>query len=164
MVKEKPDLSAFCLRAREFVAQGRARDALNLYGDVLGTDPDYALAYADRGTVYAMLEEHDLALADLKKAFALGYSEASAYCTAATVYSKLKEHKKSLEYFSKAITAGKDYPFIYRNRAEVFRETGDTGAAIADLEKYLGFGLDPEQKDRVLQRIRLLKAKRDDAS
>ncbi len=164
MANEKLDLSAFCYRAREYVAQGRTRDALNLYGDVLRTDPDNALAYADRGTVYAMLEEHDLALADLRKAFALGYAEASAYCTAATVYSKLKHYQKSLEYFAKAIAAGKDYPFIYYNRAELFRKTGKIEAAIADLETYLALGPDPEQRNPILQRINLLKARRAKAS
>ena len=70
MSENKVDLSQFCMRARNFLAQGRADDALALYGDVLNIDPTNALAYADRGTAYAMLNKFDLAQQDLERAFA----------------------------------------------------------------------------------------------
>ncbi|MGN6649408.1 hypothetical protein [Trinickia sp.] len=50
MSENKMDLSPFCMRARDFLTQGRTDDALALYGDVLQIDPANALAYADRGT------------------------------------------------------------------------------------------------------------------
>ena len=103
MNENKLDLSPFCMRARSFLAQGRIEDALALYGDVIQVDPDNMLAYADRGTAYAMQEKFDLALRDLERAFALGYVEASAYCTVGTIYFKQRQLQKSLENFGNAV-------------------------------------------------------------
>lgn len=120
MNKNTPDLSPFCRRARMFVSQGRIDDALGLYGDMLEVDPGNAMAYADRGTTYAMIKKFSLALADLEQVFALGYTDASAYCTTATIYFELKQLQKSLHYFLKSIKEDPDYLIAYYNRSNVF--------------------------------------------
>ncbi|MHA6853590.1 tetratricopeptide repeat protein [Ralstonia pseudosolanacearum] len=153
MSESKIDLSPFCMRARGFLTQGRTDDALALYGDVLQVDPDNALAHADRGTAYAMLKKFDPALRDLERALALGYSEASTYCTIGTVYVELKKFQKALEYFTKAIALDENYPFTYYSRSNVLHELGATEAAIADLERCLGFN--PEESMRKLTFRRL---------
>lgn len=147
------DLAPFCMRARGFISNGKIEDALELYGDVLHVDPDNALAYADRGTAYAMLKEFGLAINDLERAFALGYVDSAAYSTAATIYFELKQFQKALAYFDKAIELDPDYPLTYYNRSNIWRELGNEREAIADLEKCLQFG--PEEDFRQLIERRL---------
>ncbi|AXW63845.1 hypothetical protein CJO94_18685 (plasmid) [Ralstonia solanacearum] len=154
------DLSPFCMRARSFLAQGRTDDALALYGDVLQVDPDNALAYADRGTAYAMLKEFDLALSDLERALALGYVDVSTYCTIGTVYFEMKQLKKALDYLSKAIGLDVSYPFSYYNRSNVLHELGDDMAAIADLEKCLELNPEEGMRQLILRRLDLLRLSR----
>lgn len=158
MSENKIDLSPFCMRARAFLTQGRTDDALALYGDVLQIDPTNALAYADRGTAYAMLNKFDLAQKDLERAFALGYAEASAYCTIGTVCFQVKQYQKSLDYFAKAITLNPNYPFIYYNRSNVLHELGDNKTAIADLEKCLEFNPDESMRQLIDRRLDLLRS------
>ena len=154
----KADLSPFCMRARGFIGQGRIEDALGLYGDVLTLDPNYALAYADRGTAYAMMEKFDLALADLERAVALDYIDASLYSTAATIYFQQKQHQKALAYFTKAIELDPDYTLAYYNRSNTLYEIGEHEAAIADLEKCLTAQPDENFKQLILRRLAFIRA------
>lgn len=158
MNDSKVDLSPFCMRARGFLNQGRTDDALALYGDVLQVDPINALAYADRGTAYAMLKKFDLAIRDLEQAFALGYDEASAYCAMGTIYFQLKQFPRALEYLAKASELDAGYPFTYYNRANVLHELGDDEAAIIDLEKCLTLHPDESMRQMILRRMSALRS------
>ena len=158
MSENKLDLSAFCMRARGFLSQGRIDDALGLYGDVLQVDSANVMAYADRGTAYAMLKKFDLALSDLEQAFVLGYQDASAYSTVATICFELKQFPKALEYFAKAIELDSSYPLTYYNRSNVLHELGDNEAAIADLEKCLEFNPEEDFKQLIVRRLDLLRS------
>lgn len=151
------DLSPFCMRARGFLAQGRTEDAFDLYGDVLKVDPDNALAYADRGTAYAMLKKFDFALHDLERAFALGYGEASAYSTAGTIYFELKQFDKALGCFAKAVDLDPSYPLTYYNRSSVLVQLGKTQSAIEDLEKCLGFNPGDDLRQLIAKRLNALR-------
>ncbi|MHA6912631.1 tetratricopeptide repeat protein [Ralstonia pseudosolanacearum] len=158
MNKQKIDLSVFCMRARNLLAKGDADNALALYGDVLQVDSDNSLAYADRGTAYAMLKKFDSALADLKQAIALGYVDASVYCTIGTVYSELGQLEVALDCLNKAIDMSKVYPLAYYNRSSVLHGLGDDGAAISDLERCLEFDPDEGVRQLILGRLNLLRS------
>lgn len=155
----KPNLSPFCMRARGFISQGRIDDALGLYEDVLKVDPTNAMAYADRGTAYAMLKKFDLALSDLEQAIALGYVDASTYSTVATIYFELKKFENSLDYFSKVIDLDPGYLLAYYNRSNALHELGENKAAIADLEKCLASNSDEDFKQLVVRRLDFIRGK-----
>ena len=156
MSEKKVDLTAFSMRARGFVAQGRIDDALGLYADILKIDPDNALAYADRGTAYAMLKKFELALSDLERAFMLGYVDASTYTTVATIYFEMKQFQNALKYFAKAIELNPSYPLTYYNRSSVLLELGHNKAAISDLEKCLEFSPEEDFKQLIVRRLNFL--------
>jgi tetratricopeptide (TPR) repeat protein len=153
MTTQKLDLMPFCLRARGFLAQGRTEDAMGLFNDVLAVDPDNVQGYADRGTAWAMQKQYGLAIADLDRAFALGYDEASAYSTAGTICLEQAEYDKALDYFSKAEKLDPQYPFTYYNRANVHYAMGNRAAAAADLETCLDFPAAPDFHDLVMKRL-----------
>lgn len=135
-------------------------DALGLYGDVLQVDPRNALAYADRGTVYAMMKEFDLALDDLEMSILLGHAESAVFCTMATIYFEKKQYRKALDYFSKAIEVDSNNALIYYNRSNVLYEMGDAEAAVADLEVCLGLGPEREFKELITRRLNMFSAQR----
>ena len=149
----KLDLSPICMRARGFIGQGRIDDALGLYGDVIEIDPANALAYADRGTAYAMVKKFDLALSDLERALVLGYEHSSAYGTLATVHFEMKQFQKAVDLFGKAIDLDPGNAIAYYNRSNALYELGEVEAAIADLEKCLE--LEPQDDFRLLINRRL---------
>jgi tetratricopeptide (TPR) repeat protein len=153
MTTQKPDLMPFCLRARGFLAQGRVEDAMGLFNDVLEADPENVQGYADRGTAWAMQKQYGLAMADLDRAFALGYDEASAYSTAGTICLEQAEYDKALAYFSKAAQLDPQYPFTYYNRANVHYAMGNRAAAVADLETCLAFPGAADFHELVLKRL-----------
>jgi len=155
----KPNLSPFCIRARRLLSQGRMDDALGLYGDVLEVDPTNVMAYADRGTAYAMLKKFELALSDLEQAIALGYVDASTYSTVATIYFELKKFENSLDYFSKAIDIDPSYLLAYYNRSNVWYELGESEAAIADLQKCLDSSSDEDFRQLVVRRLDFIRGK-----
>lgn len=153
MNKEKLDLAPICMRARSYAARGHVEDALDLYADVLKVDPEYAMAYADRGTVLAMTKQFMPAMADLERAFALGYSDASAFSTAGTICMETGRFDKALEHFARSLQLNPDYPFTYFNRASAHAAMGNRKAAISDLEHCLRMGPEDDFKQLILQRL-----------
>ncbi len=116
------------------------------------------MAYADRGTAYAMLKQFDNALDNLKRAISLGYIDASVLSTIATICFEQKKFPESLEYFSKAISADPSYAFAYYNRSNVLYELGEKHKALEDLEKCLAFDSTDEFKLLVGQRTAYIRA------
>ncbi len=153
MKQDKLDLGPICMRARSYAARGHVEDALDLYADVLKVDPEYALAYADRGTVLAMTKQFMPAMQDLERAFALGYSDASAFSTAGTICLETGHFDKALDYFGRSLQLNRDYPFTYFNRASVHAAMGNRNAAIEDLEDCLRMGPEDDFKELILQRL-----------
>ncbi|WP_431689006.1 tetratricopeptide repeat protein [Hahella sp. NBU794] len=158
-MKIKVDLSPFCVRARNFLSKGQVDDAIDLFGDVIKVDPEFSLAYADRGVTYAMIEKYDLALKDLEKAFSMGYEDASAYSAMATILYQLKDYESSLKYFDLSIKKDPAYPISFYNRSNVFFEMGDMSSAVADLEACLRFNPDEKMKAIIYDRLNLIKGK-----
>lgn len=158
MSNRKYDLEPFCVRARGFVASGRLEDAINLYDDVICVAPDCPMGYAERGTVFAMMNQNERAMEDLEKAFALGYAEASAYSSAATICLQTQQYDKAMLYFSKAIESDSEYPFTYYNRANLNYTLGNKTEAVADLERLLRMGGDDDFRQLVQQRLVHVKA------
>jgi tetratricopeptide (TPR) repeat protein len=158
MNDEKPDLAPLVLRARHMVGQGRTEDALRAYAEILQIRPDYALAYADRGTIHAMRKEFDLALADFERSFALGYQDAAAFSSAATVYMQRKDYARSLALFARALELAPAYAFAYYNRSRVFHEIGQYESAVADLERCLALQPDEAFRKSIQERLDMVRS------
>lgn len=154
----KPDLSIFCRRAQGFVANGQFTDALGLYDDVLSVDSSCALAYAQRGTTYAMLKKFKLAIQDLAKAIALNHADAATYNTLATIQLAQADYPAALENFGAAIAAEPDYPLSYYNRSALFLKIARKADAVHDLQKFLGYQPEPELAGLARKRLSLAEA------
>lgn len=154
----KPELAASCMQARALVAQRRLADAIELYDRVIESDPDYALARADRGTAHALARNFEAAVVDLGRAFELGHTEAAAYSAAATACLELGRLQQSLEYFERAIEQQPDYIFAYYNRSRAFTQSGEVQRAIADLEHCFQLGPDEAMRRLIVERLQALRS------
>lgn len=141
--KKKIDPTAACMEARSLVSNGKVADAIDLLTTVISENPQFSLAYADRGTVYAMTDRHASAAEDLGKALSLGYREGSLFTTLATVQQAQGDLSSSLKSFNEAEALDPSNPFIYYNRAGVYLSLRKKEMAIADLDRCLAFNPDP---------------------
>jgi len=153
-----PDFSALCMRARSLAGRGLLDDALGIYSDILAQDPQNATVLADRGTVYAMAKQFDLARADLEGAISLRYLDASIFNTIATVCLEQAQYREALDFYAKAIELNPGYGLTYYNRSNALHRMGDNAAAIRDLEYCLTLQADPEFTQLIRRRLDFLRA------
>ncbi|HEY8099483.1 MAG TPA: tetratricopeptide repeat protein [Burkholderiaceae bacterium] len=151
--KKSSDPTTLCVEARALISQGQVEKALNLYESVIRDSPQFSMAFADRGTLYAMMKEHTKATADLMHALELGYNDASVFTTLATIYKDLGDFSNALRYFSHAETMAPDNPFIYYNRSGVYLALGNKALAEADLKKCLELGPDANSRAAIQKRL-----------
>lgn len=153
MSVEVSDLSGLCFRARALLSKGQVEAAMEIYDGLVEAAPEFALAYADRGTLKAMLKDFDPAIEDLEKAFALGHAESATYATAATVMFQKHDHRKALELFAEAVRLDPENPLIYYNRANVFHAIGDSEKALSDLKECLRFNPDENTRSAIARKL-----------
>jgi tetratricopeptide (TPR) repeat protein len=67
-IRLKEDADAYCARGWAFYEQREYTKAINDYNEAIRLNPNFALAYTDRGTAYQKLGKLDKAKADFAKA------------------------------------------------------------------------------------------------
>jgi len=152
------DPTELCAKGRALVSQGQVERALDLYTTVIKENPQFSPAYADRGTVYAMMRQHAKAIEDLSHALALGYREGSLFTTLATVQKELGDFSSALRNFDQAEVMNPNDPLIYYNRSGVHLSLGNQNLAILDLNKCLEFGPDETFRAAIAKRLKEAKA------
>jgi tetratricopeptide (TPR) repeat protein len=128
----------------ELSNEGRWEEAIAEFDKAIDLDPDYAMAYYNRGLTYHKLEKHDQAIADYGKAIELdpGYSE--AHYNRGHAFFELDEYGLAIADFDKAISLDPDDAEAYVNRGSAYAKLGERDQAIADYEKALTLTTDPE--------------------
>jgi len=153
-LKRKPaDPADTCEDARSLLASGLPDKAIRVLSDLIKEHPDFALAYADRGTVYAMTKRHRPAIADLQRALEMGYVHGSVHTTLATVHMELGDLQSALAHFSRAQELNPDNPLIYFNRAGAYAILGSKDLANADLQRCLSFHPDENFAEAISRRL-----------
>jgi tetratricopeptide (TPR) repeat protein len=113
----------------------RYESAVEKYGAAIYFDPSYARAYYRRGEALNELGRYKEALADLKKAGALGLEDDGLQISLGFNYAKRRLYAEAEEAFTRAVELdGKSF-WGYSNRAWVHLIQGRCGPALADLEK-----------------------------
>ena len=96
------------------------RDGITLWSDVLKKYPGFVTALNNRGYLFAMNKEYDLALADLKKAASIksGYKESrNAYLSLANLYRQAGKNPEAIALLQDALNK-------FPNDAEIFFNLG----------------------------------------
>jgi tetratricopeptide (TPR) repeat protein len=130
-----------------YMETGRFRDAIVSLTRALIADPDLADAYRRRADCQYILVPvlggdtqayYDRAVADYEVALELD-PDAYTYNAHATIVGSLGEWETAIEEYGQAIALAPEYTESFFNRGYAHKVLGHTEAAIADLERFLGF-------------------------
>lgn len=118
------------------------QQALENYSRALEVDPEYVLAYNNRGVAQADLKAYSEAIADYNKAIELNPNFGIAYNNRCRAYNAVKDNEKALVDCNRALELEPDEAVIYTSRGIVYADLGDYQRALDDLDESLG--KDPE--------------------
>ena len=111
------------------------QEKILFYSQAIEIDPNYAMAYNNRGNVYYDRDEYGHALKDYNKAIAIKPDYAVALNNRGMAYLMIKDYEKALNDFNRAIELKHDYAYAYNNRGMVYYEKNDNDRAIIDFNK-----------------------------
>ncbi len=134
----KPTPTAYASRGSIYFLffQREPQKAIADINKALELQPDYNMAYAMRGNVYASLGNIQQALADLNQAIQIKPEEAHHYFFRGQVYKKIKDYPKAIADFKKAIELEPQNPEHYVTRGSYYLlELKDRPKAIEDYTK-----------------------------
>ena len=107
--------------------------ALRCFDNALRMNPEYAMVYTLRATVYIMQGDFKKALDDMNKSIELTPGEhESGYFSRGMLYFWLGEYANALVDFSKAIEINPNYMNSYKYRAEIYEIMGEDDLSAAD--------------------------------
>jgi tetratricopeptide (TPR) repeat protein len=145
---------------------GDAEDCHKLSGEaairacsaVLAQNPNDATALLNRGAEYAVLGQHDRAIADYDKALVLK-PFANGFYNRGNAYRAKGQNDRALADYDKAIALRPDYTMALFNRGSLHRALGQNDRAIADFDKFIA--LKPDSADAYTFRANAYRAKGD---
>jgi tetratricopeptide (TPR) repeat protein len=112
------------------------------YNRAIELDPNFAVAYSNRGLVYQNdLKEYQKAMADYNRAIELDPNFALAYNRRGLVYYDLKEYQKAMADYNRAIELDPNFAPAYNGRGGVYDELKEYQKALADYNRAIE--LDP---------------------
>ena len=125
--------------------QGKYREAIAAYDEVLRLQPDDAVAYNNRGLAKMDLGQYEAALADFDEALRLKPDQAETYNNRGLAKKDLGQHEAAIADFDEALRLQPDLAETYNNRGNAKRGLGQHEAAIADFDEALR--LKPDQAE-----------------
>ena len=125
------------LRAELYVRSGEIDLAIADYDSAVELDPEYAVAYYNRGILYDGLEDYDHALADYTQVITLMPDAINTYLSRARIYSLQENAQAALDDYDTVIGLNPDLPepYIMRGHANTLAE--NTQSAAADYAEWL---------------------------
>ena len=149
--KKKKDTKAYKktihdLNATEWFANGHAeamagrwKEALDFFTKSIEIDPQYAIAYGNRGVAYDILGNTKQAIKDYDKAIELNPQNALTYYNRGSAYDKLGNTKQAIKDYDKAIELNPQWAMAHKYRGNAYAQLGNTKQAIKDYDKAIEF-------------------------
>jgi len=116
------------------------RKALELLDKIIGLDPDFALAYNNRGVIYNDFKQYYRAIQDLDKAIKLDPGLAMAYYNRSLPYLYLKQYHRAIQDLDRAVELDPDYAPAYNNRGLLYITIKSLYQGCADMNKACELG------------------------
>ena len=120
----------------------RYQEAIATCDRAVELDPNYAVAYHNRGLAYSALQEYQHAIADYDRAIQLDSTDAKAYFYRGLAYAELKEYEQAISDYDRAIQLDPNFTMVYHNRGNVYRKLKKYQRAIVDYGRAIQ--LDPK--------------------
>jgi len=111
------------------------------WNKAIGLDPNFALAYHQRGISLAMANQHALALKDFTKTIQLAPRFSKAWYNRGVTYDILGDRTRAMDDYTKAIELSPQYARAYGQRGVLLDQLGRHAEALRDLNRAIQ--LDP---------------------
>ena len=139
---------------------GHLEAALADYTRALELDPVFAVAYYNRGTTYAVLEQHDAALADDTRALEFVRDDAEIYINRGVIYAALGQPVAALTDFLHALTIDPAHATAHLNIGILAYQQDNFAEAIPHLEQAARLG-EPQAAELVVRTRQLAEQEAD---
>jgi tetratricopeptide (TPR) repeat protein len=118
---------------------GNNADAINAFSTAIELNPQFALAYRNRGIAHVIatgiLDNYSHALKDFDKAIELNPQYAEAYYSRGLVHGNLGNYQRALKDYTKAIELDPQYAEAYNNRGVAYMMVSNYQQALKDYNK-----------------------------
>jgi len=111
---------------------GEYNAAIELFTQVLATDPDHLNAYLQRGFCYVLLKDFDKAITDFSELLDRKEDHVWAYTSRGSSYNKIGEYELAMIDFDKALNLDPRNEEAYNNRGWSKKFLGDATGACKD--------------------------------
>lgn len=74
------------------------------YNQAINCDPNYAIAYNNRGYIYLLRSQYDLAIEDFNKAIELNPEYTKPYLNKGTAYEKQQQYQEAIDTYKMLLT------------------------------------------------------------
>lgn len=151
---------AYYQRGNIYSQRNQPEKAIEDYTEAIHLNPRFAMAYTNRGNIRQMMGDYSGAVADYNEALRLNPRTPNVYNNRGNARGALGDFDGALDDFDEALSLMPDYQYAYYNRAEILEKKGDLKSlreALADYQRYLGFGDrdgDREEVEALMQAIR----------
>lgn len=114
---------------------GNHTEAITAYSKAIELNPQFALAYNNRGAVYAKLGNYSQAIKDYDKAIKLSPQDAGNYHNRGNAYVELGNYNQAIKDYDKTIELNPRHADIYASRGVAYSRLGNYNQAIKDYDR-----------------------------
>ena len=133
------DVHAYTREAIALVQQGRLREAVAVFEQVIHLDPQYAHGHSNLAHALLLQHRYDEALAQAERALQLDPQLADAHATLSAVHLRRNKVEDALASSGRALRLNPQLPEAYYNRARAYLKIGQIADAIAVCRELLRF-------------------------
>ncbi|NMG09484.1 tetratricopeptide repeat-containing serine protease family protein [Brasilonema sp. UFV-L1] len=136
-VATKPKADDFFIQAGDKYYKNNYKGAIADLSEAIRLNPNYALAYYNRGNVRRELGDKQAAIADYNQALRINPNYTDAYYGRGYVRSDLGDKQGAIADYNQALRINPNYANIYQNRGNARADLGDKQGAITDYSQAL---------------------------
>lgn len=135
--------------------RGEIDGSISEYTKAIKLNPEFALAYFERGAAYYSINKLDMALSDFRRAIEVDPKYPNAYYGRGCVYRIKNDYDKAVIDFNKAIELNNKYENAYLNRGNIYYDTKQYDLALRDFSTAIE--INPKSKDCYFNRGNIYK-------
>ena len=115
-----------------YEVEDKKEEALSAYNKAINLKPDYAEAYAARGTMKSVLDRRESAVDDYNEAIRLKPDYAEAYNNRGFEMTRLGQYESAVDDCNEAIRLKPDFAYAYDSRGTAKQSLGQYESAVDD--------------------------------
>lgn len=131
----QPTADDYFLQAGDRYDRGGYNEAIDNYDEAIRLNPNYAVAYNNRGLARSKMGDKQGAFDDYNRAIYLNPNSAETYYNRGSVRADLGDKQGAFKDYSQALSLEPNLVAAYNNRGNVRYELGDLRGAIEDYDR-----------------------------